>query len=102
MQVYIDERSPTAFGQSSPRVPGIAFISTLLDDFFEESTADVFAVFVAVNVLFTELEIKRHLASQTLQGIGMEIAAYLQRASEKPSEHLEKGLIVWCERGCWN
>lgn len=67
-------------GFRSPQVPDIAVVSTLSDNFFEESTANVFVHFVAVNVLFTELDVMRRRSSQTIQSVGKEVSAYLQRS----------------------
>lgn len=75
----------TTLGRGSPSAPHVAFISTLLDELFVESTADVFAVFKAVNVFFAQLDVKRRLGLQTIQHLGKELSANLQRALEKTS-----------------
>lgn len=81
--VYINERIPTTSSYISPYRPDVAVTTTLLCNFIEESTANVFAVFVAINVLLTKLHIGRRHGFQTIEYIGKEISAYLQTSSEK-------------------
>jgi len=45
----------------------VAVFSTLQDDLFEESTADVSAAFKAVNILLTELDVLGRFGSQTFK-----------------------------------
>lgn len=46
--------------------------------FFEESTADVFAIFEAVDVLVAELQVVGYHVAQTVQSVGKELTALLQ------------------------
>lgn len=71
------QRAPTTCCLRSPSSPDIAALSTLLDNFFEESTADVFTFFIAVSVLVTELSIMRILIFQTIHDVGHEPTADL-------------------------
>lgn len=85
--------APTAFGHSPPDVPDIAVFSALLGDFFEESASNVLALFIAVNILFTELYIIGRPGLQTVQGVGHEESARLTKRSEQQTEQI---VMAYC------
>lgn len=66
--------------------------------FFEESAADVFALFVAVDVLVTELQVVGYRAAQTVQSVGKEEPALLQDSrivKDSSMAKISQSLYLW-------